>query len=78
MILSPRVESYLQFCKEFCAEDRAQLERLQRGLTSRSYVPGPLAPDHAEALFGDIIQYIARRLGAPESAAPVASIDSRG
>jgi len=38
---SPEVESYLQFCKEFCAEDRAQLERLQRGLTSRSYVPGP-------------------------------------
>lgn len=75
---SPGVGSYLQFCKEFCAEDRAQLERLQRGLTSRSYVPGPLAPDHAEGTVWDIIQYMARRLGAPESAAPTASIDSRG
>jgi choline monooxygenase len=75
---SPVVEGYLKLCKEFCAEDRTQLERLQRGLNSPSYVPGPLAPDHAEGTVWDIFQYMARRLGRPESAAPTASIDSRG
>jgi len=74
---SPVVESYIRFCKEFCAEDRMQLERLQHGLNSRSYVPGPLAPDHVEGTVWDIIQYMARRLGEP-SAAPAASTDSRG
>jgi phenylpropionate dioxygenase-like ring-hydroxylating dioxygenase large terminal subunit len=72
------VQDYLKFCKEFCAEDRTQLERLQRGLKSPSYVPGPLAPDHAEGTVWDIIQYMARRLGVPECAAPAASIDSLG
>jgi hypothetical protein len=75
---SPVVENYLKFCKEFCAEDRVQLERLQRGLNSPSYVPGPLAPDHAEGTVWDIIQYMARRLGLPECDAPAASTDSRG
>ena len=37
---SPGVESYLQFCKEFCAEDRAQLERLQRGPAQPLLRPG--------------------------------------
>jgi choline monooxygenase len=75
---SPVVENYLKFCKEFCAEDRTQLERLQHGLNSPSYVPGPLAPDHAEGTVWDIIQYMARRLGLPECAAAAASIESRG
>jgi len=74
---SPVVENYIRFCKEFCAEDRMQLERLQCGLNSLSYVPGPLAPDHVEGTVWDIIQYMARRLGQAGSAAPAASIDSR-
>jgi hypothetical protein len=65
---SPEVESYVRFCKEFCAEDRLQLERLQLGLLSGSYVPGPLGPDHVEGTVWDIIQYMARRLGQTESA----------
>jgi choline monooxygenase len=75
---SPVVEDYVKFCREFCAEDRMQLERLQRGLHSPSYVPGPLAPDHAEGTVWDIIQYMARILGRSESAAPATSIESRG
>jgi len=65
---SPEVESYVRFCKEFCAEDRMQLERLQLGLHSGSYVPGPLGPDHVEGTVWDIIQYMARRLGQTDSA----------
>jgi nitrite reductase/ring-hydroxylating ferredoxin subunit len=74
---SPVVESYIRFCKEFCAEDRMQLERLQCGLNSLSYVPGPLGPDHVEGTVWDIIQYMARRLGQAATTAPAASIDSR-
>ncbi len=63
---SPVVKDYVQFCKEFCEEDRATLESLQRGLKSRAYVPGPLAPDDFEGTIWDIYQYMARKLGAPE------------
>ncbi len=73
---SPEVESYVRFCKEFCAEDRAQLERLQLGLHSGSYVPGPLGPDHVEGTVWDIIQYMARRLGQTDSAG-ICHTDSR-
>jgi phenylpropionate dioxygenase-like ring-hydroxylating dioxygenase large terminal subunit len=65
---SPEVESYVRFSEEFCAEDRAQLERLQLSLHSRSYVPGPLAPNDVEGTVWDIIQYLSRRLG--ETASP--------
>jgi hypothetical protein len=58
------VQDYLRLCKAFCEEDRVQLERLTRGLRSRGYVPGPLAPDDFEGTLWDIWQYMARRLGA--------------
>lgn len=57
------VRDYVRFCKAFCDEDRAQLERLQIGLTSPSYRPGRLAPDDYEGTVWDLIQYMARRLG---------------
>jgi hypothetical protein len=49
----------------FCEEDRLQLERLSKGLRSRGYVPGPLAPDDFEGTIRDIWQYMMRRLGTP-------------
>jgi phenylpropionate dioxygenase-like ring-hydroxylating dioxygenase large terminal subunit len=63
---APVVKDYVRFCKEFCEEDRATLESLQRGLQSHTYVPGPLAPDDFEGTLWDIYQYMARKLGAHE------------
>jgi phenylpropionate dioxygenase-like ring-hydroxylating dioxygenase large terminal subunit len=57
------VLAYVRFCKAFCDEDRAQLERLQIGLHSPSHRPGPLAPDDYEGTVWDLVQYMARRLG---------------
>ncbi len=57
------VTDYVRFCKAFCDEDRAQLERLQSGLHSPSHRSGPLAPDDYEGTVWDLVQYMARRLG---------------
>src|SRR6202030_286694 len=37
------VKAYVALCHAFCAEDRATLEGLQRGLKTRHYDHGPLA-----------------------------------
>jgi choline monooxygenase len=60
---APVVQDYLRLCKAFCEEDRLQLERLTKGLKSRAYAPGPLAPEDFEGTIRDIWQYIMRRLG---------------
>jgi phenylpropionate dioxygenase-like ring-hydroxylating dioxygenase large terminal subunit len=57
------VTDYVQLCKDFCAEDRRELEQLQKGLKSRYYQPGPLAPDNFEGTVRDIVDYMARHLG---------------
>jgi nitrite reductase/ring-hydroxylating ferredoxin subunit len=57
----PIVTNYVALCDEFSAEDRAELEILWRGLHSRSYTPGPLAPDAFEGTIGDMIRYMASR-----------------
>jgi phenylpropionate dioxygenase-like ring-hydroxylating dioxygenase large terminal subunit len=60
---APVVKDYVALCKAFCEEDRIQLEWLQKGLKSRYYNPGPLAPDNFEGTVWDLLQYMARRLG---------------
>ena len=45
------------------AEDKVQLANLQRGLSARSYRPGPLGPADVEGTVWDFYQYMARRLG---------------
>ncbi len=67
------VREYVNLCKTFCDEDRMQLERLQKGLRSPSYVPGRLGPDAVEGTVWDLVQYIAQRIGAT---APSAQIQS--
>jgi len=59
---SPEARQYVALSKAFCEEDRLTLERLQKGLTSRYYMPGPLAPDAFEGTIWDMLQYAARRL----------------
>lgn len=66
---SPVVKDYIKLCREFCEEDRTVLERLHKGLKSRYYRPGPLAPDNFEGTIWDIFQYMARRLGSNNGAA---------
>ena len=53
-----------------------QLERLTRGLKSRSYVPGPLAPDDFEGTLWDIWQYLARRLGGSADGVNVGTVSN--
>ena len=67
---APAVQNYVRFCRDFCAKDQAALERLQHGLNTRYYTPGPLAPDDFEGTIWDLTRYIARRLAAVP---PVAS-----
>jgi len=57
------VKEYIELCHAFCAEDRATLEGVQRGLKTRYYDPGPLAGDHYEGTIWDGLRYMARRLG---------------
>ena len=43
-------------------QSREKLETLSRGMKSRYYEPGPLAPDDFEGTIWDFLQYLARRL----------------
>jgi len=56
------VQSYVELCHAFNAEDRAKLETLQTGLKSRHFVSGPLAPAPFEGTIWDIYRYMARQL----------------
>ena len=56
------VKDYVQLCEDFCAEDRATLEGLQKGLKSKHYGQGPLASDNFEGTIWDILRYMAMRL----------------
>lgn len=56
-------QSYIDLCYAFNAEDRARLETLWKGLQSRHYKPGPLAPANYEGTIWDFYQYMAGRLG---------------
>jgi choline monooxygenase len=62
---SATVKDSVQNIKDFCAEDRAMLEGLQKGLMTSYYEPGPLAGDNLEGTIWDILQYMAVRLGSP-------------
>jgi phenylpropionate dioxygenase-like ring-hydroxylating dioxygenase large terminal subunit len=66
---APAVQNYVRLCREFCAEDQAALERLQLGLKSRYYTPGPLAPDDFEGTIWDLTRYVAGRLASSGPAA---------
>jgi choline monooxygenase len=59
---APVVQSYVELCHAFNAEDRAKLETLQTGLKSRYFTDGPLAPAPFEGTIWDIYRYMARQL----------------
>ncbi len=68
----PSVLRYRDLCFAFNAEDRAQLEGVQKGMKSRHYSPGPLAPDDYEGTVWDFYHYMAGKLGSDVALAPQA------
>lgn len=56
------IEERLALYRTINAEDKAQLEKLNRGLASSWYQPGRLAPEDYEGTLRDFYQYLAREL----------------
>lgn len=69
----PDVIRYRDLCFAFNAEDRKQLEGVQKGLKTRHRELGPLAPPEFEGTIWDFYQYMAAKLG---SDAELASANS--
>jgi len=60
----PEVRKFVDYCNAFNAEDREKLETQWKGLQSRHYRSGPLAPADYEGTIWDFLQYVAGHLGA--------------
>jgi nitrite reductase/ring-hydroxylating ferredoxin subunit len=59
----PEVRKFVELCHAFNAEDREKLETLWKGLQTRFYSAGPLAPADFEGTIWDFLQYVAGKLG---------------
>jgi phenylpropionate dioxygenase-like ring-hydroxylating dioxygenase large terminal subunit len=66
----PDVIRYRDLCFAFNAEDRQQLEAVQKGMKSRHFPGGPLAPADYEGTIWDFYQYMASRLGSDAALRP--------
>ncbi len=60
----PDVIRYRDLCFAFNAEDREQLEGVQKAMHTRHYAGGPLAPPDFEGTIWDFYLYMAEKLGA--------------
>jgi choline monooxygenase len=60
----PEVKKFVELCHAFNAEDREKLETQLKGLQTRFYSTGPLAPADFEGTIWDFLQYVAGKLGA--------------
>jgi phenylpropionate dioxygenase-like ring-hydroxylating dioxygenase large terminal subunit len=60
----PEVMKFVELCHAFNAEDREKLETQLKGLQTRIYSTGPLAPADFEGTIWDFLQYVAGKLGA--------------
>ena len=58
----PDVIRYRDLCFAFNAEDREQLEGVQKGMKTRHFKSGPLAPADFEGTIWDFYQYMASKL----------------
>lgn len=56
------MDEAVRLFRETMAEDKAVLLRLQRGLRSRNFEPGPLAPPDLEGTCRDLHRYLARHM----------------
>ena len=73
----PDVIRYRDLCFAFNAEDRKQLEGVQKGLKTRHRESGPLAPPDFEGTIWDFYQYMAAKLGSDAELASAELISSR-
>ena len=64
---------YRDLCFAFNAEDRKQLEGVQKGLKTRHRESGPLAPPDFEGTIWDFYQYMAAKLGSDAELASASS-----
>ena len=71
----PDVIRYRDLCFAFNAEDREQLEGVQKGMKTRHFKSGPLAPADFEGTIWDFYQYMAAKLASdvPLASAPQAA-----
>ncbi len=68
----PDVIAYRDLCFAFNAEDREQLEGVQRGMKTRFFHSGPLAPPDYEGTIWDFLRYMAAKLGLDDAATATA------
>lgn len=66
----PDVIRYRDLCFAFNAEDREQLEGVQKGMKTRHFKSGPLAPADFEGTIWDFYQYMASKLASDVKLAP--------
>jgi choline monooxygenase len=59
-------EGYLNQLKAAFLEDRLELEKVQKGMQTRFYDHGPLAPQDFEGTVWDMVQYMSKQLGLDE------------
>ncbi len=59
----PEVIAFRDLCLAFNAEDKEQLEGVQKGMKTRYYTSGPLAPPDFEGTIWDFYYYSASKLG---------------
>ncbi len=59
----PEVDRAIELFQQTMDEDKQVLSRVQQGLASRSYVPGPLAGRDLEGTIRDFYRYLSRKLG---------------
>jgi phenylpropionate dioxygenase-like ring-hydroxylating dioxygenase large terminal subunit len=64
------VDEAVRLFRDTMAEDKAVLLRLQQGLRSRHYEPGPLAPPDLEGTCHDLQQFLARNMADPPGSPP--------
>jgi hypothetical protein len=55
------LKTKIDLFNRFNPEDRAKVEAVHRGLKSRSYTPGRLAPSDYEGTIWDFYQFMAGR-----------------
>ncbi len=66
------VDEAIQLFRNTMEEDKAVLLRLQKGLRSRHYAPGPLAPPNLEGTCHDLHRYLAKHMADAQEPRPEA------
>jgi phenylpropionate dioxygenase-like ring-hydroxylating dioxygenase large terminal subunit len=69
-LTADELEERIALWQEINREDREKLEKMQRALSSRHALSGPLAPADFEGTISDFHRYLARRIGPEDMSRP--------